>query len=105
MWDSVTLNLERLLPEDPNSIFSRGFVLDVLRALDFHASKLLGQNFLYQRPTLEACLNDAGIADGETILEVGPGLGHLSAALALRGCHVVADRDRQPPVEFCTDVR
>ena len=85
----MNLELRELFPTDPDRLFRRGFVLSALRHMDLRASRLLGQNFLYQRPTLEACLDEAEVSGGQCILEIGPGLGHLSTALAVRGCHVV----------------
>lgn len=50
----------------------------------------LSQNFFVDRPLLDKMLNKAGIQSGDTVLEIGPGLGSLTQALLDRGCPVVA---------------
>ena len=56
----------------------------------FHPSRALGQNFLIDRNILEAILDAAGVASGQRVLEVGPGLGVLTEALLERGATVTA---------------
>lgn len=58
--------------------------------------KALGQNFLTDRNILSRILESTGIADGERILEVGPGRGDLTRLLAENGAQVLAvELDRQ----------
>jgi 16S rRNA (adenine1518-N6/adenine1519-N6)-dimethyltransferase len=58
--------------------------------------KALGQNFLTDRNILSRILQSTGIADGERILEVGPGRGDLTRLLAENGAQVLAvELDRQ----------
>lgn len=54
----------------------------ILRDLGVTPSRRMGQNFLVDRGVLAAIVAAAGIQSGETILEVGPGLGILTSALA-----------------------
>ncbi len=42
----------------------------------------MGQNFLVDRAVLAGIVDAAGVRPGETVIEVGPGLGILTAALA-----------------------
>ena len=56
----------------------------------FHPSKTLGQNFLVDGNTVEAILDAAGVAEGTRVLEVGPGFGALTRAMAERGASVTA---------------
>ena len=56
----------------------------------FHPNRTLGQNFLIDRNILEAILDAAGIAAGQRVLEIGPGLGVLTEAMLLRGAGVTA---------------
>lgn len=50
----------------------------------------LGQHFLSDPSILGRIADAAGIAPGETVLEIGPGKGTLTAALAARATRVVA---------------
>ncbi len=51
--------------------------------------KQLGQNFLCDANALET-IADAGVVEGEAVLEIGPGLGSLTQQLAMRAKRVVA---------------
>lgn len=52
--------------------------------------KKLGQNFLSERGIIQKLLTVANIKSGETILEIGPGTGNLTAELAKTGNPVIA---------------
>ena len=60
-----------------------------LAASGHNPNKALGQNFLADASALEAIVDGACI-DGKTVLEIGAGLGTLTAALAERAERVVA---------------
>ena len=66
--------------------------------LDRHglrAKKSWGQNFLSDESILDDIARIAAPADGDTVVELGAGLGHLTARLLARGAKVVAvERDR-----------
>ncbi len=53
-------------------------------------SRALGQNFVVDPNTVRRIAGLAGITAGDHVLEVGPGLGSLTLALAERGAHVTA---------------
>ncbi|MEI6211615.1 MAG: 16S rRNA (adenine(1518)-N(6)/adenine(1519)-N(6))-dimethyltransferase RsmA [bacterium] len=57
---------------------------------DFHPNRTLGQNFLIDRNILEAIVDAAGVRPGQRILEIGPGLGVVTAELLCRGARVTA---------------
>lgn len=65
-----------------------------LRALlarhNFHFSRSLGQNFLTDPDTLESIAAASGAGPGWGVLEIGPGVGSLSARLCRRGARVAA---------------
>ena len=56
----------------------------------FHPNRALGQNFLVDVGALEGIADAAGVNAGDTVLEVGPGLGVLTECLLARGVHVYA---------------
>lgn len=63
---------------------------DLLRAYGLHPRKALGQNFLVDRDALRDVVRAAELQPGETVLEIGPGVGTLTAALAAEGADVLA---------------
>jgi 16S rRNA (adenine1518-N6/adenine1519-N6)-dimethyltransferase len=68
----------------------------ILSTLGGGANKRLGQHFLVDASALEAIVEAAGIKKGDTVLEVGPGLGVLTTALLEQGASVVAiEQDRR----------
>lgn len=57
--------------------------------------KWLGQNFLTDPSILKAMIETAAVSSGDTVLEIGPGLGALTRALAEKAESVVAvEKDR-----------
>ena len=54
------------------------------------AKKSLGQHFLTNRSHLRAVADAAELSAGETVVEIGPGKGSLTAELLVRGAHVIA---------------
>lgn len=61
-----------------------------------HAKKSLGQNFLVDEGVVGRIVQAVAVRSGETILEIGPGLGALTARLVERAGRLVAvefDRD------------
>jgi len=60
------------------------------KSLDLKPSKGRGQNFLFDANTVRRIVGLAGISQGDTILEIGPGLGSLTVGLLHTGAHVVA---------------
>ena len=62
----------------------------LLTQLDFHPSRVLGQNFLIDRNVLNILLAAAELQPTDAVVEVGPGLGVLTAALLERAATVTA---------------
>ncbi len=86
--------------------------MDKLRETGFTFSKKYGQNFLTDGNLLRAIAADAGITKADTVLEIGPGAGALTLALAARAGKVVAyeiDRRLEPVLDEtlagCDNVR
>ena len=62
----------------------------VLRAFDVRPRKRFGQHFLVSRRVLDRLLEETALSPTDRILEVGAGLGTLTAALAASGASVIA---------------
>jgi 16S rRNA (adenine1518-N6/adenine1519-N6)-dimethyltransferase len=62
----------------------------LLRRYDLRARKGLGQHFLIDDDILQKILDTAGLDRGDTVIEVGPGLGIMTAELARRAGRVIA---------------
>ncbi|MBQ7251879.1 MAG: ribosomal RNA small subunit methyltransferase A [Kiritimatiellae bacterium] len=71
-------------PVTPNAVRA------ALAEAALHPSRRLGQNFLIDRNTVAVLLRAAGVAEGDEILEIGPGLGCLTAGLLGAGARVAA---------------
>ncbi len=65
----------------------------------FAFKKQFGQNFISDTNLLRAIVDDAGVTENTTVLEIGPGAGTLTRALSERAKKVVAyeiDKNLQP---------
>lgn len=63
---------------------------EVLRDRGIALTRSLGQNFLHDGNQLRRIVRLAGLSPGDRILEIGPGLGPLTACLLEAGCEVLA---------------
>lgn len=77
---------------------------EIQALLDRHkltARRALGQNFVADPNTVRRIADLSGVGPGDPVIEIGPGLGSLTLALAERGASVLAvemDRDLLPVV-------
>lgn len=62
----------------------------IVRTFGLHLRKGLGQNFLVDAQVLADIVDAAALHTGEAVLEVGPGIGTLTQALAETGAAVTA---------------
>jgi 16S rRNA (adenine1518-N6/adenine1519-N6)-dimethyltransferase len=62
----------------------------LLRKYDIRTKKSLGQHFLVDDAVLEKILDAAALSPDDTVIEVGPGLGLMTAELAKRASWVIA---------------
>lgn len=62
----------------------------LLESLGHRPRKPLGQNFLIDGNIVRKSLQLADLAAGDSVVEVGPGLGTLTGAMLERGCRVYA---------------
>lgn len=68
---------------------------ELLARLGHQPKRFLGQNFLVDGNIVRKSLELAGVAAGDTVVEVGPGLGTLTSALLEAGAEVWAvEKDR-----------
>lgn len=65
-------------------------VRDLAELLDVTPTKKLGQNFVHDANTVRRIVQTATLLPGESVLEVGPGLGSLTLGLLEAGHPVVA---------------
>ncbi|WP_298228933.1 16S rRNA (adenine(1518)-N(6)/adenine(1519)-N(6))-dimethyltransferase RsmA [Gryllotalpicola sp.] len=65
-------------------------VRTLAESLDVTPTKRLGQNFVHDANTVRRIVRIAGVRAGETVAEVGPGLGSLTLGLLETGASVVA---------------
>lgn len=75
---------------------------DLLNTYHIEPKKGLGQNFLHDPNALQKIADSAGIAPGDTVIEIGPGTGALTEALAKQAARVIAielDERLQPLLE------
>lgn len=63
---------------------------EVLRERGIGLTRSLGQTFLHDANQLRRIVRLADLAEGDRILEIGPGLGPLTAGLLEAGCEVLA---------------
>lgn len=79
-----------------------GQVRALLDKHGLHPSRALGQNFVVDPNTARRIAAAAGAKTGDHVLEIGPGLGSLTLALAEVGAHVTAveiDHHLRPALE------
>lgn len=57
---------------------------------DVHPKKSLGQNFLKDSDYLKKIVDEAGLGPLDQVLEIGPGLGHLTRLIAEKAKRVLA---------------
>ncbi len=74
-------------------------IKDIIRGVDFHFNKALGQNFITDANLLDAIVADSGITNDDTVVEIGTGAGTLTRAIAKVAKKVYSfevDRNLQP---------
>lgn len=81
MWTEIGFLAMAMTPSETTSL---------LRQLEHHPRKNLGQNFLVDANIVEKSLRLAEVCAGDHIVEIGPGLGTLTESLLQRGSQVWA---------------
>ena len=65
-------------------------IRDLAALLGIQPTKKLGQNFVIDANTVRRIVTTAGVQPGDSVVEVGPGLGSLTLGLLAAGASVVA---------------
>jgi 16S rRNA (adenine1518-N6/adenine1519-N6)-dimethyltransferase len=65
-------------------------VRELAARLDLRPTKQRGQNFVIDPNTVRRIVREAGVTEGDVVVEVGPGLGSLTLALLEAGASVTA---------------
>ena len=65
-------------------------IRDLAALLDLQPTKKLGQNFVIDANTVRRIVRIAGVTEGMTAVEIGPGLGSLTLGLLETGARVIA---------------
>ena len=76
---------------ESNSLLGAADIRRIADQIGIHPTKRLGQNFVIDPGTVRRIVRLAGVESGQTVLEVGPGLGSLTLGLLEAGCLVTAD--------------
>ena len=71
-------------------LYSRSTIEDIKRKHEFQLSKSLGQNFITDRNVLDRIMEGAEVSGDDLVIEIGPGIGVLTAEAAQAAAHVVA---------------
>jgi 16S rRNA (adenine1518-N6/adenine1519-N6)-dimethyltransferase len=81
-------------------------IRDLAELLDLTPTKKLGQNFVIDGNTVRRIVRVAGVQAGETVVEVGPGLGSLTLGILETGAGVVAvEIDKRLAAQLSETVR
>ncbi len=72
------------------SLLGPAEIRDLAELLGLQPTKKLGQNFVIDANTVRRIVKSAGVSPGESVVEVGPGLGSLTLGLLEAGASVVA---------------
>ncbi len=77
----------------------------ILERRGLKAKHSWGQNFLGDPSILEQIVSALQVQEGEPVVELGPGLGHLTQALLDRGARVTAVERDQDMVDALTELK
>jgi len=77
-------------PQSAPRLLGPAEIRDLAELLGVSPTKKLGQNFVHDANTVRRIVQTAGVQRGDTVLEVGPGLGSLTLGLLEAGADVVA---------------
>jgi len=73
-----------------NKLYSPKVMNDILKKYNFRFSKNLGQNFLIDGNILDKICDGINLDKDDEVIEIGPGIGTLTSALAERARKIIA---------------
>lgn len=88
---------------NPSAPLTLNDVKQLLLEWGFRPLKQLGQNFLVEPDMCKAIVDLLDVKEGDTVIEVGPGLGALTAELLNRGVQLTALELDKGLIEFLTE--
>ena len=71
-------------------LYAPSTIQDIKARHDFKLSKSLGQNFITDKSVIENIVEGSGVEAGDLVIEIGPGIGVLTAEAAEAAARVVA---------------
>ena len=71
-------------------LYQQSTIKEIGEKYGFKFSKNLGQNFLTDKNIIDKIIEGTGITEKDTVLEIGPGIGVITAEAAERGRRVIA---------------
>lgn len=71
-------------------LYAPSTIRDIKDRHDFKLSKSLGQNFLTDKNIIEKIISAPGISKNDLVIEIGPGIGVLTAEAAEKAAKVIA---------------
>ncbi len=99
--ESAGCSVGRMPPWRPGALLGPAEIRDLAAMLGVQPTKKLGQNFVHDANTVRRIVRVAGVEPGESVLEVGPGLGSLTLGLLESGARVTAiEIDRRLAAEL-----
>ncbi|BDZ42715.1 ribosomal RNA small subunit methyltransferase A [Paraoerskovia sediminicola] len=78
------------MTDAPGGLLGPAEIRDLAARLGIRPTKTLGQNFVHDGGTVRKIVRAAGVAPGDRVVEIGPGLGSLTLGLLDAGASVVA---------------
>lgn len=71
-------------------LYSPSTIADIRERYNFQLSRSLGQNFITDRSIIERIVEGAGVGENDLVIEIGPGIGVLTAEAAEASARVIA---------------
>lgn len=83
-------NRENTATDRPGRLLGAADIRRIAAEAGIRPTKKFGQNFVIDPGTVRKIVHESGVSAGDTVLEVGPGLGSLTLALLEAGTDVTA---------------